>query len=411
MAITKLRTSNSISSSVSKFPHDRIYPAIFICSSSESSNYIDFKYVFKLYTEDGLIHTFETSQNTNGYGVYDINQIISDILNNEYSNSLGTFKMMQEYRVSVQEYYISALQGTPTFFDKCQMSERKDNYNGSVYPFTWQDLTNKILSDGLNLTLRQNKETTAMINMQSTHPNPNADYYVYEVLFENGIKWQFTKELAGDYEFSASDTSIDNADDSGNFIAAGYKDLLTTAITKVGYWDASDVWHASTGAATGITNVSNATTPTELWLYSPYDNSSKIHWKLTDCDNKLITLHWLNAYGGFEFFNFNKYRTDILSINKDIYKSKEVDSLLFSDNSKANKRILQKDVSFNFIVNSNFLTNDEMVYLKSLWISEKIYADIDGVQIPVIIEDTSKEVYKEDKKLFAYKINLLYAVN
>jgi hypothetical protein len=412
MAITKIRNGNDISLSSAKYPHDKKYDATFLCSSSVYATYLDFKYVFNLYTENGLISTYETSPSVDGYGVFDANKIISNLLDTiEYSNSVGTFKMMQEYRVSVQEFYTSALQGSAVYFDKCQMSQRLTNYNESQYPFKWSDLDNKILSNGLNMDLVQDVSTSAMMCIQSTHPNPNAYYVVYEVLYLNGFKWQFTRELAGDYEFSAAEPLIDAALDSGNYIASGYKDLLTTALTTVGYRNASDVWTASILSVSGITDalLTNVTTPSEIWLYSPYHNTSKVHWTLTNCFD--TTLHWLNQEDGYEFFNLNTRRKDTLISDRTIYNSNEKDTNLFSNNSKPNKRIIKDNSEFTFDLYTQFLTDNEIVYLESLFVSEKVYLDIDNLQIPVIITDKKKIVKDTNNKLFQYNINLLYAVN
>ena len=62
-------------------------------------------------------------------------------------------------------------------------------------------------------------------------------------------------------------------------------------------------------------------------------------------------------------------------------------------------------------MNTNYLTADEMQYLKSLYFSEKIYLDLDGVQYPVILVDNKAVVKDTRGELVQLELNFVYAIN
>ncbi len=52
-----------------------------------------------------------------------------------------------------------------------------------------------------------------------------------------------------------------------------------------------------------------------------------------------------------------------------------------------------------------------MTYLKSLFFSEKIYLDLDGVQYPVVLANNKAIVKETRNELQQYELNFIYAVD
>jgi len=420
MAITLKQVGNTVSSGL-VYPHDKKNPAFYIADSSQVGNYIDFKYVFVLTDYEGTITTYNATPTINGYGYFDANKYISKKLNTEYSNSISYFRAVYDYKVTVQEFYNGSLQGVVGLFTRGLLAERTDNEDRNIYPNAWKQMRNFLLSNALEKNIRQDRNTeayTCVYNASRLEDGyitsiGHIDVY-YEALFDTGYKWRFELQLSNYYDFTAGVGSALESSTSGAFVPVGIKTLETTSLNRLGYWDLSNVWHSSTGAATGIYDVPSFggdIISFEVWKFiSGVEERAK--YTITNCDNKIITAHWINQVGGYDFMNFNKYRTDRLKTVSDEYNASNYadwQQINDNDNHNVHKIGIQQQYTFDLI--TDYLTLDEINYLKSLWGSEKVYLSIDGVIVPVNIVDKTEQIYRKDKsKLFQYKVSFEYAL-
>jgi hypothetical protein len=64
--------------------------------------------------------------------------------------------------------------------------------------------------------------------------------------------------------------------------------------------------------------------------------------------------------------------------------------------------------SKTYTVRSRFLTNTEAEWLQDLLVSPKVFAQIEGVLVPVIVEDTEQSIYNPNGKI-RYSLNVTLA--
>jgi hypothetical protein len=120
----------------------------------------------------------------------------------------------------------------------------------------------------------------------------------------------------------------------------------------------------------------------------------------------------MNQTGGYDFFNFNKYRTDDLIVGSSEYDANNFrDWQNLNDNTDHNIRKLGIKQQYAFNLSTDYVSLDEINYLKALWASKKGYLSIDGIIIPVNIKDAAREINRKDKsKLFQYSVKFEYAL-
>ncbi len=404
MALTLIRRANNYNLTSSYYPHDNKYNAVFQALSDQVGSYIDFKYIFELYDYTGLIATYETAPSVNSYGTFDALMYIKNKLDDtEYENtSEEEFPLVYEYRVKVTEFYAGSTHATSTFLSSL-MSLRKDNINRGQLLTKYTDITKLILTDGNGLTISQSKSTYGMAVILNYATNGTI---YYKVSYSSGVIWLFKRSNTLAYSFTASSTAtLTDASDSGCTFPIGYKDLLS-GLASDGYYDASGVWHADTTQTgieiTGLNAVSmqvyNYTSPTQYITFNFYD-----------C--KANTIHWFNFKGGFDLFNVNLIGFTEIGNEKNNYSINNFDINLFNDNNKHNLKQIINEGKYAIVCNTNYLTADEMVYLKSLFFSDKIYIDIDNVQYPVILQNNKAIVKDTRNGLQQYELTFIYAVN
>jgi hypothetical protein len=116
-----------------------------------------------------------------------------------------------------------------------------------------------------------------------------------------------------------------------------------------------------------------------------------------------VRLAWVGARGGYEYFNFKKKSEYTTEVDRKIYKR-----LLFNNSPTifyANDRGLNQRTNLAqrvLTVTSDFITQDEFIYLRGLVVSNQVHLiNDDGSYVAVNIDDTSyveKRTY--DGKLY-----------
>ena len=140
------------------------------------------------------------------------------------------------------------------------------------------------------------------------------------------------------------------------------------------------------------------TLPGPVYIFTSYTEFSVYKLKAGNCGRRSLRLHWLNMLGGLDSYTFDSEKA--LSIKTKSNKAQkalsyEAGALIpdlitdignFKTNSKASE---------SYKLKSKFLTNQQAAFLSELLTSTKVYAEINGQFIPVIIEDTQQNTTTE----------------
>ncbi|MCK4883503.1 MAG: hypothetical protein KAS30_01405 [Candidatus Diapherotrites archaeon] len=141
-----------------------------------------------------------------------------------------------------------------------------------------------------------------------------------------------------------------------------------------------------------------STLPGPIYIFQTYSEFAVYKLKAGNCDRRALRLHWINMLGGLDSYTFDSEKA--LSITTNSGRSQkalayEAGALIpdlitdignFKTNSKASE---------SYKLKSKFLTNQQADFLSELLTSTKVYAEINGEFIPVIIEDTQQDTTTE----------------
>jgi len=109
-----------------------------------------------------------------------------------------------------------------------------------------------------------------------------------------------------------------------------------------------------------------------------------------DCKYETYRLCWLNKLGGWDFFNFNK-RSDVeITVNKDTYSTRPVSGNYFGHLVGARgENIYNIDGVERHTINSDWVTEEESLWLSNLVSAQSAYRIKDNKLYPIIIETNS----------------------
>lgn len=122
-----------------------------------------------------------------------------------------------------------------------------------------------------------------------------------------------------------------------------------------------------------------------------------------ECNWPNVRLAWVGARGGYEYFNFKKKSEYTTEVDRKTYKRPLFNStptIFYANDRGLNQRtnIAQRVLT----VTSDFITQDEFIYLRGLIVSNQVHLlNDDGTYVAVNIDDTSyveKRTY--DGKLY-----------
>ena len=135
-----------------------------------------------------------------------------------------------------------------------------------------------------------------------------------------------------------------------------------------------------------------------VYIFTSYTEFSVYKLKAGNCGRRSLRLHWLNMLGGLDSYTFDSEKA--LSITTKSGRSQKALSYesgalvpdLITDigNFKTNSK-----ASESYKLKSKFLTNQKAAFLSELLTSTKVYAEINGQFVPVIIEDTQQDTTTE----------------
>jgi len=120
------------------------------------------------------------------------------------------------------------------------------------------------------------------------------------------------------------------------------------------------------------------------------------------CENKTLRLHWMNLLGGPDSYTFKYDKDLILSTSYDTGE-KALNWGIGSANphniSDIGKMKLKSEGVTAYNVTSDILTNSKALWLSEILTSPKVYAEIDGVFVPVVIDKTNQSISRREGKI------------
>jgi len=167
----------------------------------------------------------------------------------------------------------------------------------------------------------------------------------------------------------------------------------------------------------GSTNATTTNRCTKYYYFYRYGSGAKVddrHQSCTRYDN--IRLAWVNRLGAFDYMNFRGKSTESISIESSDMESMPGtwNSATYNYNSwDRGKKTLFKKATKKLTINSDWLNEDEAVWLEELFTSNEVQILNDDYTIiyPVVITDKAytKKTSVNDKAKIQYTVNLEYA--
>lgn len=116
-----------------------------------------------------------------------------------------------------------------------------------------------------------------------------------------------------------------------------------------------------------------------------------------------VRVLWLNRLGGIDYFNFNKDKKKVVNTNKVEWKRQLPWNYSIGDRENS---ILSQDITESFTLNSNWITENESIFLQELITSPEVYIEEGNNLYPITITDQNYEVKTVLRnKLFNLTIN------
>jgi hypothetical protein len=426
MAITTIQHGNDLDGSL-YYPHSCNYPAFFTCSSTDAANYYDFKYLFRVYDSTGLIYETYKVPSNNLLGVFNPSKITKSYISSDLSatEDMEALDYQFEYRVTVEEYFDGALIGTEVEFDKSLAGNLTYNFTDSKIPYVIENnkvgeiLTNQTPDIYYNQSLNTFADWVFTTN---TH-GQSVDYVRYEVKYfresdSREIRFVYSISNPSTYSFLPGDATVNSASTSTYKFPVGFGNLREATVDKVGWYESDGTYHATPliGQAGIDSNVDEEYTRVSLSV-SLYEGSAIVseeyNWNLIQCNNKDVSISWINSYGGIDFFNFNKIRTDVATNERNSYMHNSFEyssNKIFNSTSRTNVSTYENNKEYLFGLKTDLLGKHEIELLKGFWLSEEIGLYLEDVLYPITSITNTQEIrYKEIPEFIMYIIQVAYS--
>lgn len=378
---------------------------------SSNSAQAKFQYVADVYINSVLIDSINNSPAPDGYGYFNVARIVENYVSANYS-SLLTFASNPGQ--ALLGNYIEGL--------VVKFGERY----GSDIPVTYPDLatSNTYYPFGGALTYLDRSaysQTTYVMDSNSTRKfltnMPRIIYltksqrqfltYMRETLLDANENFKVTAYDINDNNIFnwTVDVNINTLNNGGRFvrIPIGLPNLSEVNPTYV----SGDDWSDLLAPEVEYYTISLCST-------SPVAQASEIitiRFKNDICKYTPKEIIFLNRFGAFESFVFQLANTERIKINRSSYtNANPVSQLNYSKTDRRNT-VSGVDMQQTFTVLSNWISEEESIWLKELLTSPTVFINESGTLIPItILTDTYDVFNKENRKLFNLKIDYEYTI-
>ena len=438
MAITKriYPTYPTINHNVSQ----SIYPEYYTCTSDDNS-YSDFKYKFELYTTDGLVNTsMNPALIDEGLGVYNANKFIQNEFDVYFNPEITTWNAipdgdsMIQYYVNVEEYSVDIAAPDNESFTK--VIAIKNSVEGWNYlDYVLNDTDKHMLTNHSDITLElslNDVATKRFLNGAMVHGTAGTSFTQGNNSLVNQITMTVTKPTGWIhyYRFRTSNpyynystTAMSSGDQTlesmlGRMLdfPVGPKQIMAMKWDYVGNTSPAGVY---TGYSYPYSlNLNTLEVDDEYTIQSytwPYGTNGRTSYpykfKVVDeCSSRdRILLSWETQLGGFDYFIMDRKSDKVNSISKSHFR-KVRDSVTSDydythDVYDRGETTYHTKIDTNYIVVSDWVTDEEVLYLEDLFYSKNVFARIDDIWYPIILTNDTVMVNSSRKQLRNYTID------
>jgi hypothetical protein len=371
------------------------YNPLFFVATSDNTAEDNFNYIVDIYWSS----TFQTrhrlpARPDNGRCLFDASEIVQNLITHDIDNS-GTgyfFRNLNsflKFQIKFGEEYDVA--GVSTVFADLATSSNIYAFNASLHPdefINWDPsyflLANYSCKFLTNSPTIQKTRAGESMRLYSIASDPSK-YHRLQVKKYNASGIISTDVIANPYTA---------ASDSNMFLNAmvGYLDIEVAL--GAGYLTGATYYTVQVINSSGVamSELRRFNIVTECSKYTP------------------VRLHFLNKLGGFDSFTFTKSSKDSSNMDKSFYKSGtgsfsgSAFSISVSDREDQTLSVTVKD---SITLNSDWLSEEESLWLKELVSSPIVFQDFAGQLKPVRILDTRYDPKKKvNEKLFNLSITL-----
>ena len=350
-------------------------PIEYLLSSSNSTE-SGFKIVCKVYLNPSGANTLISTQQISvrpltTQAILSIQDVVKSFVPISYSvtggDTVGLInETLNEFKVTFQEYYNGALQGSVVVSNIISAYAASPKYI-QFASNEWQDY--QLATSYIERNLLSNfSNTIPVINAFSGANNwlkVKTDQKTQIQWVQSGASANFRVWLK---TLDASFTQISLSQLDLTTTAKGYFALdIGRQEASAHAWDTPIVWTAAKYYAVAIYDESTTELVSNAYLY-----------ELDDCDTNYtpFELHWLNRWGGFDSFVFDGKSNQTTEINKTFakYSPDRVSGTSLNYSTSAQRmRAFNTSTSESYSLNSRLLQDFESVGLEDLVSSPEVY--------------------------------------
>jgi len=366
---------------------------------------------------------FGTSQNR---AFVEVSRIVQSQLSKDLAiptaNNAAFFmcpNMHTEYRVVVQEQDISATTGAYTDLNQIYFYEDRSVWNGVQNTADWLnfDYTDYLMTVGVGTDkfLTEGPTTREINSAQSA--------FLYFIAGEDQAPARYRLQTYSGYNGTGS--VLNNVTVANPFAAdmsASYQKKYLRI--PVGTYDIPLIDSGSMTGGAPSTVLNNAKSYT-IRLEDNVGVGQVISETFTfnvdqDCTKFTpVRLHWMNRLGGFDSFNFDLKSEERTDVNRRDFRQQPYTwdganyaSVTWAYNKEnRGRKTYDTQLTKKLRVNTNYLTEEESVWMEDLFTSPEIYQEVNNELLAVNIDgqSISKKTSLNDK-LMQYSFDLEYSL-
>lgn len=368
-------------------------PLVFVVDS-DNNNQANFQYVFDVYF-DGVFQTRHRlpARPVTGEGVFDASRIIEASVTHDIDLNYGALGFSANNN-SFKKFYISFGEeygSTVTLYPDLETSDDIYAFNGAIDYFDFVDYD----KDDYLLSSSSKKFLT---NSPAQNIRTTERAWVYSVC---------------DVPSNYTHINIRVFDSAGTVLTTiNFGNSITLATDKFIRWmldmpvlDALYPGYFIDGNYIEVYAVNGLTTISESKRFYITDECTKYD---------IYRLHFLNKLGGVDSFSFTLVSKKETSIKKSKYK-RTLGTLtggqyLYSKSDRS-EHTLSTASDDTISIKSNWINEDQSIWLKELVESPIVFQEVNGELIPITINDTRYETKKViNDKLFNLSLSFNYSV-
>ena len=421
---------------------------------------------------DGCNNTLTTVKqqpNPSGKGVFNLGRIVKQYVESDlYAlNITGTGSIFHKntntaefFKVAFGEEYSTSTTGSVTSYTGIGTATGSAAYTGSI-PYYY--LLNGTLDPNYG---RFNWDTSSYFKME---PTPNTGSFSYNVALTDAPRTQYVQltdyatisllngnlnqstTLAQDVAYVeytlysgasiVQQSTLDNIDNTNNFLSGGprtgsisnpFPGTINTCTTSSGTQTSGSLLLYVGAGPQNLTEF-NYLTLTGSWDYytvkfyprgtsgpnvsASWDTFTYYKQDPT-CGYDGVRFAWLNNYGVWDYFNFTLQEDKTTALDRGLYKQTFVpyntstNSVPYNIKRRGTTSYFV-NISENFRVYSDWLTQEQADWLGGLFYSPSVYVQIGLEYVPVIINETefASKTNPRTQKNFQYAVNYTLANN